>query len=194
MSFSIEEVESFLVSRWSLPIRRACPHLPEQERRYIREDNDLPVPKWARPQFLQRWLGQAIAARLAWQEGQPDPPCYRFGRRSAPCWSQTAILPYDPRCLRGVDEDQLLWYAGMDIERLYRIAREPQWRVGENLWTLTLLGTCRHLTQLYAELRRRCKAAKARELMWQALRLFVTWRANEALHQPIAGTIRRGWN
>jgi uncharacterized membrane protein YsdA (DUF1294 family) len=93
-----------------------------------------------------------------------------------------------------VDEDQLLWYAGMDIERLYRIAREPQWRVGENLWTLTLLGTCRHLAQVYGELKRRHKAAKARELMWQALRLFVTWRANEALHQPIAGTIRRGWN
>ncbi len=175
MSFSVDEVHSFLIARWSLPIRRTCPHLPAQERQTVRPKTKVPVPKGIKPQFLQRWLGSAIASRLAWQEQQTTAPRYRFGLRSAPCWSQTMTLPYEGRALRGEEEETLLWYLGMDIERAYRITQADPTEVGENLWTLTLLSACQHVAQVYRELRRRYRAKRARELVWDALRLFVSW-------------------
>ncbi len=125
MSFSVDEVHSFLIARWSLPIRRTCPHLPAQERQTVRPKTKVPVPKGIKPQFLQRWLGSAIASRLAWQEQQTTAPRYRFGLRSAPCWSQTMTLPYEGRALRGEEEETLLWYLGMDIERASHHAGGP---------------------------------------------------------------------
>jgi hypothetical protein len=175
MSFTVAEVHSFLIARWSLPIRRSCVHLSAQVRHAVRPKTKVPIPKGIRPQFLQRWLGQSIASRLAWQEQRPGPARYRFGIRSAPCWSQTETRPYEGRALRRETEEDLLRYLEIGIERLYRITQEDQTEIGETLWTLTLLSACQHLAQVYLELRRRYKAERARELTWDALRLFVTW-------------------
>ncbi len=177
MCFSAAEIKSFLVGWWSQPLRAACPHLSEQVRRTIRRAEPPPVPKWVQHQYFQRWLGEAFATRAARQPGEAR---YRFGRRSEPCWSQTETLAYDPRPWRALPEEEVLWYMGMNIERLYRITQTPQWEIGEDLWTQTFLAVCCHLAQLYAELARRCKAARARKLAQMALRIFLVWDANEA--------------
>ena len=179
MCFSAIEIKSFLVGRWSQPLRAACPHLSEQMRRTIRRKEAPPVPAWVKHQYFQRWLGEAIAARAAWQANQPGDARYRFGRRSEPCWSQSVTLAYDPRPWRTLPEEEILWYMGMNIERLYRITQTPQWEIGEDLWTQSFLAVCRHLAQLYAELVRRCRAARARTLAQMALRIFLVWDAAE---------------
>ncbi len=180
MWFSVEEVQSFLGARWSLPIRRVCLGLSAQMRQLVSANDTLKTPAWAKPAWLQLQIGEAIAARLAWQATQPGEVRYRFGRRSEPCWSQSTILPYERRALHRLEDEALLVLWGMDLERLYRIVQMHYSDVGETLWTLTLLGTCAHLAQVYTEFKRRCKARRARELAQWALRLFITWRADEA--------------
>jgi hypothetical protein len=190
MCFSAAEIKSFLVGRWSQPLRAASPHLSEQVRQTIRREAPPPVPKWVKHQYFQRWLGEAFAARAAWQASQPGEARYRFGQRSEPCWSQSVTLAYDPRPWRVLPEEDILWYMGMEIERLYRITQTPAWKIGEDLWTQTLLGVCRHLAQLYAELARRCKAERARKVARLALHLFLFWDAGER-HQ---GMDQKGWD
>jgi hypothetical protein len=144
----------------------------------VRRKAPGPVPRWVKHQYFQRWLGEAFAARAAWQAQQPGDARYRFGRRSVPNWSQTVTLAYDPRPWRALPEEELLWYMSMNIERLYRMTQTPQWEIGEDLWTQTFLAVCRHLAQLYAALVRRCKAERARKLAQMVLRFFLTWDAH----------------
>lgn len=177
MCFTVAEVHSFLVARWSQPLRAACPALSEQAHQCVNRETSAPVPNWARPQYFQRWLGETITRRTAQQRRLPGAPRYRFGRRSEPCWSQTCTHPIDTRPLRRLPEDEIRWYMGMGLERLYRITQTPQWEIGEDLWTQTLLSACQYLGQLYRELLRRCKARRAREVVQEALRTFLTWDA-----------------
>ncbi len=178
MWFASPDFLSFWFAAWSLPLRAACPWASAQARQCA--NRKLPIPKWLAPQCLQRWVGEAIATRVAWQQAHPAARAYRFGRRSEPCWSQTAALPYDQRVLHRLEEAALLWLWGMDLERLLRIVLTPAAEVGEDLWTETALGGCAHLGQVYRELKRRYKAPQARALVWGALRFFVVWRAEEA--------------
>ena len=174
MWFSVADIHSFLIAPWSLPIRRACPHLSEQMHTHVIPR--APTPRWVGPQCIQRWIAQTIATRLAWQAKQPGPVRYRFGRTSAPCWSQSTTIPHERKSFLKLDETDLLWLAGIELERLYRIARTPQAAVGETLWTLTLLASCLHLAQIYQEYKRRHKARQARAFMRRAFTFFVTWR------------------
>ena len=137
------------------------------------------LPAWLRPCFLQRWLGLAIAARIAWQVTQPTPARYRFAD-SDPCWSKTAALPYDEKRLRALPEYDLLWLWEVDAERLLRMIQVAPGTIGEDRWTQAILGVCGHLTQGYHELKRRYGWRQARVLVRQMLALLVTWQAAEA--------------
>ena len=179
MWFSVADFHSLLVSPWSLPIRSACLHLSQRFHEYVVPD--APTPKWAAPRCVQRWIAQAIIARQAWQKTQPGAPRYRFGRPSEPCWSQTITLPFVLRDFKKLEEVDLLTLAGIELERLYRVAQTAADEIGETLWTLTLMASCLHLAQIYQELKRRYKARQAREILREALRLFVSWRPDETL-------------
>ena len=177
MCFTVAEIHAFLVLPWSQPLRAVCPSLSEQARQFINRKARVSAPKWARPQYFQRWLGETFARRLAQPQCQPGTPRYRFGRSSEPCWSETATHPIAMRPLRPLPEHEILWYMGMGLERLYRITQTPQWEIGEDLWTQTFLSASQYLSQLYGELKRRYKAQHAREVAQHALDTFLTWDA-----------------
>ena len=192
--FTSLEIQSYLKGRWSQPLRAACPHLSTQARQLVIRKTRTPIPRWVEHQYFLRWLGEACAARAAWQAKQPGAPRYYFGRRSEPNWSQTVTLAYDPRPWRHLPEDDLLLCMSLYIERLYRITQTPQWEIGEDLWTQTFLGACQHLAQLYAALARRCKAARARRLTQALLTFFVTWHIDDGRTTlPAPGAPPAGW-
>lgn len=173
MWFQPVDLISFWSSAWSIPLRAACPWLSEQARTRVLPKT--PKPTWVGPLCIQRWIGQAVAARLAWQEYRAEALVYRFGGESKPSWTEYAVLPYDRRCLRELEEMNLRWLWGIEIERLLQIVETAPSDIGERAWTLAVLGACHHLAQLYAELKRRHKAMRARAIIHEELRLFVAW-------------------
>jgi hypothetical protein len=194
MCFSSEEIQSFLEGRWSLPLRRACPSLSAQAHQYVAQKPRVPTPTWVTAQYLLRWLGQAFVARAEREARQAGVPRYEYGRRSDPCWSQTVTVPQAGGYLRQqVAEAE--WFLSIHIERLYRMTQTPQDEVGPDLWTQAVLGVCRHLAQCYETLRRRYKAERARAIVWDMLRRFAAWGAEEerpALPAALAGSAVAG--
>jgi hypothetical protein len=173
----IDDVQSFLAGDWSLPLRRACPHLSNQVRERLVPDT--PAPRWAQPQFLLYLLAEAISERLAWQATQPGEPRYRYGDLSMPAWEQALAQSYTLQYRHAPGEWDLFSHLGREIECLYRILRTPVSNVGMTRWTLTLLAECQQFARLYRKLRRRCQAPRARELLGQALATFMYWSAGE---------------
>ena len=131
------------------------------------------APRWLRPLLLQRWVGQAIAARLAWLDAHPHARRYRYGVESEPRWFDAAWASYERDILADFNEAMLLWIFGMEVERLLRIAEEHPSFVGQVEWTRAVLGASEHLAQLYAELKRRHSWQQARAMLRAELRRFV---------------------
>jgi hypothetical protein len=130
---------------------------------------------------LQRWVAQAIAARLEWMRQHPERAPYAYGHESEPCWDACAWATYDWRCLHAFSEATLLWIFGMEVERLLRIMQEPPGLVGGVNWTKATLGASKHLIQIYRELKRRQppqagqgRALGARGILREALRRFAS--------------------
>ena len=75
---------SFWLMPWSETFRAACLWftLDTQPLRGTQPDKD--APKWLRPLFLQRWVGQTVAAQLAWLGEHPEARRYRFDLLSIP--------------------------------------------------------------------------------------------------------------
>ncbi len=170
----------FWMTPWSAPLRAACVWVERFGPPISGKRPDTAAPTWVRPLFLQRWVAQAITARLAWLEAHAELATDRYGNESEPCWEPVAWLSYDRRCLRDLCEETLRWMVGMEVERLLRIAQEPPSLVGGMEWTQAALGASEHIAQVYAELKRRHKAMRARAIVREDLRAFITWQPASA--------------
>lgn len=172
MMFLAVDLVAFWLMPWSASFRRACLWFTPDTQPLQGKQPDKDAPNWLRPLCLQRWVGQTVAARLAWLKAHPDADPYRFGHESEPAWVAAAWATYDRQCLRELREQTLLWIFGMEVERLVRIAQESPILVGQGDWTQAALGASEHIAQLYAELKRRHKAMRARALLREELRRF----------------------
>src|ERR1051326_4828267 len=165
---------AFWLSPWSKAFRSACLWFtlgtqPLQGR--ARPDKE--APRWLRPLFLQRWVGQAIAARLS---AQPRTVAYRCGKESEPRWVDAAWARYEWRILREFNDEMLVWIFGMEVERLLRNAQKHPSMAGQVEWVCAVLGASEHLAQLYHELKRRLGMQQARVIVREKLRCFVAWQ------------------
>ncbi len=170
---------SFWVTPWSQPFRAICRWFTLNEQPiqgHARIQSNQIAPSFVRPLLLQRWVAQAIAARLAWLEAHPQETPFRYGKESEPCWHEVAWKRYDWRILRQFKDDMLLWIFGMEVERLLRITDADPRFVGSGCWTCAVLGASEHLAQLYQELKRRHTMKPARAMLRQELRRFVDWQ------------------
>jgi hypothetical protein len=171
------DLVSFWLMPWSAPFRHACVWVTRLGAPLQGKQPDKDAPNWLRPLCVQRWVGQAVAARLAWLAAHPEVDAWRFGHESEPAWVEAAYARYDWRCLRAFTDSLLLWLFGMEVERLARIAQEAPALVGSGEWTRAALGAFEHIAQIYAELKRRHKAMQARALLREDLRACITWQA-----------------
>lgn len=162
---------AFWLTPWSAPFRATCLWFtPDTQPLQGRRPNKI-APAWVRPFFLHAWVAEAIAARL---KANPQTCAYLWGRASEPCYKADAWASYAGAVLRECDEHDLLNFFLLDTERLLRIAQEHPRLVGDLYWTGAALSASEHLAQVYAELKRRCKAQQARALVSQALSRFVS--------------------
>jgi hypothetical protein len=166
---------SFWATPWSETLRGACIWLARMGQPITAHRPDAEAPPWLRPLCVQRWVGQAIAARLAWVGERTDEAVYRFGHESEPCWTEVAWMSYDRQCLRELSEKSVIWLFGVEVERLLRVAQEAPALVGDADWTRAALGASEHVAQLYGELKRRYKAMQARAILREDLRVFLAW-------------------
>ena len=67
----------------------------------------------------------------------------------------------------------------MEVERQLRIAQEHPSLVGQVEWASATLGAIEPIAQIYAELKRRRNAVRARFMLREALRHYITWVAEE---------------
>jgi len=173
MVITSDDLVSFWSSAWSVSSRSACRWLSPEVK--TRVERGIPVPRWLGPQFLQRWVGQAIQDRFTWQRAHPDAAAYRYPDDSAPCWEALAPVPYERGWVRDLEDDYFLRLWGYEAERLMRLLDVPPVLVGQDEWTSAVLGLCEHLARLYAELKRRYRARQARAMLREALAQFVVW-------------------
>ena len=175
MLFTALDLVAFWVMPWSQRFRRACLWFTSNTQPLQGKKPNSDAPWWLRPLFLQHWVGQAVAARLAWLEAHPQVTPYRYGHESELCWDEAAWKRYDDECLRDLRESTLIWIFGMEVERLLRLAQQSPWSVNNGDWTRAALGIAGHVAQLYGELKRRHTALPARALLREELRQFVAW-------------------
>ncbi len=179
MEFLNEHLVVFWTLPWSAPLRAALSWQPE----WLPSLSSLPLaPRWLRPLCVQRWVGQAIAARLAWLARQPYPDAIpaRFGSDSFPEWHPFHLGKYGWRELHELHQESLRWLLGMEVERLARLALTPPGEIGGSAWVAACLAICLHVAQLYHELRRRYRARRAREIVREELAAFLVWETEAA--------------
>jgi hypothetical protein len=170
----------FWLTPWSVPFRSTCRWFTlDTQPLQGRQHPDKEAPRWLRPLLLQRWVGKAIAARLAWLAAHPQARRYRYGVESEPCWDAVAWKRYEWRILREFTEDMLLWIFGMEVERLLRIAEEHPSLAGQGEWTCAVLGASEHLAQVYGELKRRHSWKEARALLRAELSASICWEGSD---------------
>ncbi len=181
MLFTTDDLASFWYAPWAAPLRAAIAAPTEPP---VSRPDPLPKPpRWLRPLCVQRMVGKAVAARVAWQRAHRDQaPDYQFGNESEPepYWTEIATFSYDPVCLAELSDYRLRWILGMEAERLLRIAQVAPAEVGGVTWTLAVLGVCEHVADLYAELKRRHKAMPARASVREVLAQVLGWNARAA--------------
>lgn len=179
MFFTAPELAAFWSAAWSVPFRRACRWLAPDAQTNI--SLDARPPKQIAPRCVQRWVGQTIQARLAWMRAHPEAAAYRYSGPydecdpSIPRWTDRADVPYDRRILRISPEGHLLWRWNVEVERLLRISEAPPALVGADDWARAALGVSQRLSQLYAELKRRHRAMRARAILRDELRAYIEW-------------------
>jgi hypothetical protein len=173
MKITPADLVFFWSAAWSVPLRSACRWLTPDAQTAVAPD--AIAARWLKPLCLQRWVGQAIGDRLAWMRQHPEAAAYRCWQESTPCWTGMSAVSYDRRCLRELSEAGLLSLWEVEVERLLRISEAPPARVGEDDWARAALGVCEHLSQLYAELKRREQSRRARWRLREALRGYVRW-------------------
>ena len=96
-----------------------------------------------------------------------------------------AWASYDRRCLRELREETAaahLWHGGRAPAAHCRKSRPCWWATGD--WTRAALGASEHMAQVYHKLRRRHNAVRARYLLREELRRFVTWDGSAEEAQP----------
>jgi hypothetical protein len=175
MMAQLPVVVDFWTMPWSAPFRAACRWFTSETQPMRGHKPNRFAPWWLRPLFVHAWVGQAIAARLAWLAAHPQATRYRYGVESEPRWVDAAWASYQRCILREFSDAVLLWIVGMEVERLLRIAEEHPGLVGQVEWTRAVLGASEHLAQLYAELKRRHPWQEARAMLRAELTRFVTW-------------------
>ncbi len=173
------DLVAFWLMPWSAPFRDACVWVALLGAPLQGKQPDKDAAGWLRPLCVQRWVGQAVAARLAWLKDHPEQDAWRFGHESEPVWAEDVWAVYERRDLRAADEDALLRRFGVEVERLLGIAQEAPRLVGSGAWTCAALGASARIAQIYAELKRRHKAMRARALLREELRVFVAWQASQ---------------
>ena len=134
MLFSSDDLAAFWSAPWSVPLRSACRWLaPEAQ---TKTSPDAQAPRWLKPLCLQRWVGQAILARLAWRQSHPQAAFYRYSGSSdecdpsIPCWTAKETVFYDWHGLREEDEQRILWRWEVEVERLLRTSEAPPHLIG----------------------------------------------------------------
>jgi hypothetical protein len=181
--FRPTDLVDFWLMPWSAPLRDACCWIALLGAPLHGKKPNTDAPRWLRPLFVQRWVGQVVADRLAWLKAHPEAAGDRFGDESDPGWREDGwTLPARPR-LRRLGEGELLRLVAVELERLARIAEEAPALVGGGHWTEVTLASCAEIARLYAELKRRHRAERARALM-AALRQFVG-SSERGSEQPI---------
>ena len=165
---------------WSEPLRNACCWIALLGAPLQGKKSDKEAARWLKPLFVQRWVGQAVADRMAWVRAHPEARGDRFGEESDPGWREEGWAPPERRCLRRLCEEELLRRVAVEAERLARIAEEAPALVGGGHWTEVALASCAEVARLYAELKRRHHAARARALLREELRQFVAWADDAA--------------
>lgn len=179
MNFTDAELSSFWSAAWSVPFRSACRWLTSDEKTNVSPDAEPPT--WLKPLCVQRWVGQAIGARLAWMRDHPEAALYRYSGAydesdpSIPCWTEKGTVFYDWHELREFEEERILWRWNVEVERLLRTSEAPPFLLGEDAWTRAVLRVCEHLNQLYGELKRRHRAMRARAILREELRAYIHW-------------------
>ena len=180
MMFSSDDLAAFWSAPWSVPIRSACRWLaPEAQTRTAPEPKP---PTWLRPLCLQRWVGQTVLARLAWMQSHPQAALYRYSGSSderdpsIPCWIEKGTISYDWHELHFLEEAAICLRWEIEVERLLRTCEAPPALLGQDTWARAVLRICEHLTQLYTELKRRQGARRARYLLRERLRHYITWQ------------------
>lgn len=178
MRFLVSHRAVFWRLPWSAPLRAALSWQADPAQ--FPDDAPPPVaPRWLRPLCVQRLVGYAIADRAAWLATHLCLEPYRFGRESEPDWHECNLLTYDRRNLREMGEPWLRWMLGMEVERLLRLAQVSPSELGESAWLAGVMAASEHVAQVYHELRRRHKAARARAILREELRDFLTWQGEE---------------
>jgi hypothetical protein len=157
------------------PLRAALAWQPDPDQ-FLPDERPV-APRWLRPLFVQRWVGQAVAERAAWLEAHLCLEPYRFGNDSLPDWHETALLRYAGVSLRGLSEEGLCWVWGMEVERLLRLAQVSPGELGQGAWLAAALAASEHVAQVYLEWRRRYKATRARAIVREQLQRFLDWRS-----------------
>jgi hypothetical protein len=180
MRCSAADLVSFWTTPWSLPLRRACVWLACTDPPLIAHAPDSIAPRWVRPLCVQRWVGQAVAARLAWWQAHPDRAAHRFGRESEPSGKEAAWASYQRAYLREFSEQRLLWFFGIEVERLLQLMQESPILAGGGVWTQAVLGACEHIAQVYGELKRRHGFRIARAIVREELQRFIQGRPSGA--------------
>ena len=179
MHITPADLAAFWAAPWSVPFRAACRWLTPEQKRTV--SADVHSPAWLKPLCVQRWVGQAVARRLAWMGAHPEAALYRYsgpsdaGDPSIPYWAEMATSSYTPLWLHHQEEEALLWRWNVEVERLLRISEAPPCLVGADDWARAALGVGLRLSQLYAELKRRQKARRARWRLREEMRGYITW-------------------
>jgi len=174
MVFQSVYLAVFWLLPWSAPLRAALAWGPDPDR--FPPVGPPIAPRWLKPLCVQRWVGQAVAARVAWLRQQGGAAPYRFGEDSLPEWHPFHLERYVWRPLHELEETSLRWLLGMEVERLLRLIDLPPQEIGEGAWVAASLAVYAHVAQVYHELRRRYKTRRAREIVREELRLFETWQ------------------
>ncbi len=169
------DLVDFWLMHWSEPLRSACCWIALLGAPLQGKKPDTDAARWLRPLFLQRWVGEAVADRLAWLKAHPEAAGDRFGDESDPGWREDGWTPPARPRLRRVCDGELLRLVQVELERLARIAEDVPALVGGGTWTEAALASCAAMARLYAELKRRHRAERAWALMSAALRGFVEW-------------------
>src|ERR1051326_8319885 len=151
MLFSPDDLAAFWSAPWSVPLCSACRWLAPEAQTHI--SPDAHAPRWLTPLCLQRWVGQAIRARLAWMKANPQAALYRYSGSSdecdpsIPCWTAKETVFYGWHSLHYLEEQRILFAWEVEVERLLRTCEAPPHLVGQDMWARAALRVCEHLTQ-----------------------------------------------